>query len=100
MLVIQAMGLCAGFAAADFKPICWGKIGLVYQPRFIVHILFVNPTNYIYFPIAIVLSLALSFFANLFSLFCPHKRADNRAKTKGDAAARVQQTSGIAATGL
>lgn len=63
------MGLCAGFAAADFKPICWGKIGLVYQPRFIVHILFVNPTNYIYFPIAIVLSLSLSFFCQpVFSL--------------------------------
>lgn len=98
MLVIQAMGLCAGFAAADFKPICWEKIGLVYQPRFIVHILFVNPTNYIYFPIAIALSLSL-FFVNLFSLFCPHKRVDNRHKTKGDAAARVQQTSGIAAPG-
>lgn len=62
VLVIQAMGLCAGFAAADFKPICWGKIGLVYQPWFIVHILFVNPTNYVYFPIAIALYIYLFFF--------------------------------------
>lgn len=46
--VRQAMGLCAGFAVADFKPICGGKIGLVYRPSFILHILFVNPTNYIF----------------------------------------------------
>lgn len=46
--VRQAMGLCAGFAMADFKPICGGKIGLVYHPSFIAHILFVNPTNYIF----------------------------------------------------
>lgn len=35
VLVSQAVGLCAGF-----KAICCGKIGLVYQPRFIVRILF------------------------------------------------------------
>lgn len=62
VLVIQAMGLCAGFAVADFKPICWRKIGLVYQPSFIVHILFVNPTNYIYFPIANCFFLFLTCF--------------------------------------
>lgn len=31
---------------ADLKPICGEKIGLIYHPLFIVHILFVNPTNY------------------------------------------------------
>lgn len=46
--VRQARGLCAGFAVADFKSICGEKIGLVYHPSFIVHILFVNPTNYIF----------------------------------------------------
>lgn len=64
VLVIQAMGLCAGFAVADFKPICWGKIGLVYQPSFIVHILFVNPTNYIYFPIAVCFFFFKTCFAH------------------------------------
>lgn len=49
VLLIQARSLCA---AADFKAVCRGEIGLLYQPPFIVHTLFVNPTNYIYFPIA------------------------------------------------
>lgn len=44
--VRQAMGLCAGFGVADSKPICGGKIGLVYHPSFIAHIPFVYPTNY------------------------------------------------------
>ena len=63
--VRKAMGLCAGFAVADFKPICGGKIGLVYRPSFIVHILFVNPTNYI-FPCCrhSFLSCFLSLFAH------------------------------------
>lgn len=95
VLVIQAMGLCAGFALADFKPICWGKIGLVYQPRFIVHILFVNPTNYIYFPIAITLFF---FWKPVFSLL-PTQTHRQQAKTKDNTAARVQQTSGVAALG-
>lgn len=98
VLVIQAMGLCAGFAAADFKPICWGKIGLVYQPRFIVHILFVNPTNYVYFPIAIALYIFFFFLVNLFSFFCPHKHRQ-QAKTKDNTAARGQQIPGVAAPG-
>lgn len=46
--VRQAMGLCASLAMADFRPICGEKICLVYHPSFIVHILFVNPTNYIF----------------------------------------------------
>lgn len=41
--VRQAMGLFAGFAVADLKPICGEKIGLIYHPLFIVHIPFVNP---------------------------------------------------------
>lgn len=45
--VRQAMGLCAGFAMADLKPVCGEKIGLIYHPLFTVHILFVNPTDYI-----------------------------------------------------
>lgn len=42
------MGLYAGFAEADFKPMCGEKIGLVYHPSFMVHILFVRPTNYMH----------------------------------------------------
>lgn len=42
------------FAVADFKPVCWGKIGLVFiTPSFIVHIVFVNPTNYISPPVVV-----------------------------------------------
>lgn len=48
VLLVRALSLCA----AGFKPICRGKIGPLYQPSFIAHALFVNPTNYIYFPIA------------------------------------------------
>lgn len=61
------MGLCASLAVADFKPICWGKIGLVYHPSFIVNSVFANPTNYIFPP---------SLFSLLFSLFCPHKHTE------------------------
>lgn len=46
--VRQASGLCAGFAMADFKPMCGERIGLVYHLLFIEHILFLNPTNYIF----------------------------------------------------
>lgn len=80
VLLIQAMSLCA----ADFKPVCRGKIGPLYQPSFIVHALFVNPTNYIYFPIATC--FLLSFFS-LFSLFCPGKQRDKRRKTTDETAA-------------
>lgn len=66
----QAMGLCAGFAVADFKPICGGKIGLVYHPSFIVCILFVNLTNYI------ASCYRSSFFP--FLLFCPHTNSQNK----------------------
>lgn len=80
------MGLCAGFAGADFKPICWGKIGLVYQPRFIVHILFVNPTNYTYFPIAIALFFILRGVGGgvkpVFSLLPTQTHTDNRRHQK------------------
>lgn len=64
------MGLCAGFAVADFKPICWGKIGLVYHPSFIVHIVFVNPSNYIS-------PCCCHSFLPLFSFFfCPRKQTE------------------------
>lgn len=46
--VRQARGLCAAFAVADFQSICGEKIGLVYHLSFIVLILFVIPTNYIF----------------------------------------------------
>lgn len=72
--VRQAMGLCAGFAVADFKHICGGKIGLVYHPSFIAHILFVNPTNYIF-------SCSLSFART------------NRQKTKVTATVRIKYSS-------
>lgn len=65
VLLLQARSLCAGSAAADFKAVCRGEIGLLYQPPFIVHTLFVNPTNYIYFPIATCFPL---FFEPVFSL--------------------------------
>lgn len=81
--VRQAMGLCAGFAVADFKPICWGKIGLVYHPSFIVHIVFVNPSNYIS-PLLSLLSPTFFFF------FLPTQANRSKAKTKGTAAVRIK----------
>lgn len=70
------MGLCAGFAVVDFKSICWGKIGLVDQPLFIEQIRFVNPTNYIYSPIAIPLFTHFLSFA--------HTNTEKQEKTKDD----------------
>lgn len=83
--VRQAMVLCAGFAVADFKPICGGKIGLVYHPSFIVHILFVNPTNYI----------SSSYRASFLPCFLSFARtnADKQAKTKVTATARIKYSS-------
>lgn len=69
------MGLCAGFAVADFKPICGGKIGLVYHPSFIVHILFVNPRDYIF-------SCCRHSFLSCFPLFLPTQMHTNRRKQK------------------
>lgn len=73
--VRQAMGLCVGFAVADFKPICWGKIGLVYHPSFIVHIVFVNPSNYIS-------PCCCHAFLPLFSFFLPTQANRSRQKQK------------------
>lgn len=69
------MGLCAGFAVADFKPICWGKIGLVYHPSFIVHIVFVNPSNYIS-------PCCCHSFLPLFFFFLPTQANRSRQKQK------------------
>lgn len=76
------MGLCAGFAVADFKPICWGKIGLVYHPSFIVHIVFVNPTNYI------SPCCRHSFLSRLLSF--AHTDTQKQAKTKDIAIVRIK----------
>lgn len=84
--VRQAMRLCAGFAVADFKPICGEKIGLVYHPSFIVHILFVNPTNYIlscYCP---------SFFSHFLS-FAHTRTHTKQQKTKVTATPRMKYSS-------
>lgn len=69
------MGLCAGCAVADFKPICRGKIGLVYHPSFIEHILFVNPTNYISFCYRL---FSLLFFFSLFAHTNAHKQPETK----------------------
>lgn len=73
--VRKAMGLCAGFAVADFKPICGEKIGLVLSPL-------------VYSAYSICKSHKLHFLLlpSLFSLFCPHKQA----KTKVTATVRIK----------
>ena len=82
--VRQARGLCAGFAVADFKSICGEKIGLVYHPSFIVHILFVNPTNYIF-----------SRYRPLSVLSFAHTNAHRQEKNKSDfySENQIQQSS-------
>lgn len=90
VLVIPAMGLCAGFAAADFKPICWEKIGLVYQPWFIVHILVCKSHILHLFP-----NCNLFLFFLLLLFFCPHKHTRQRAeknKTKDNTAERERES--------
>lgn len=72
------MGLCASLAVADFKPICWEKIGLVYHPSFIVHIVFANPTNYIFPPV--------TFFSPVFPLL----PTQTQAKTKDTTTVRIE----------
>lgn len=89
VLLIQAMSLCA----ADFKPVCRGKIGPLYQPSFIVHALFVNPTNYIYFPIATC--FLLSFLACFLSFAQANKEI--RGGKQQTRLQRVEGTSGMAA---
>lgn len=76
------MGLCAGFAVADFKPICWGKIGLVYHPSFIMHIVFVNPTN------CVSPCCRHSFLSRLLSF--AHTDTQKQAKTKDIAIVRIK----------
>lgn len=86
--VRQAMGLCASLVVADFRPICGEKICLVYHPSFIVHILFVNPTNYIFS------CYRPSFFSCSLS-FAPthaHKTAKKKRKKK-PAAVRIKYSS-------
>lgn len=72
--VRQAMGLCGSFSVADFKPIWEEKIGLAYQPLFIVHILFVNPTNYIFS------CYRSSFFTHFLSIAHTYAHKNNKTK--------------------
>lgn len=83
--VRQGMGLCAGFAMADLKPICGEKIGLIYHPLFTVHFLFVNPKDYI------LSCCHPSFLSGFHSL--AHTRVHKTAKTKVFVKVRIKYSS-------